>query len=181
MTAVIGAGRDWGEAGPAARSGLPKKEMSTMRLFVFFLALFVAAPATPILVGASDPPRTITIVGTDDMKYSVTTITAKPGETIQVRLTSKGKIPKVAMAHNFVLLKIGTNIDKLLTDGAAHRATGFIAPASAGAIIAKTGMAGPGETVQVTFKVPDKPGRYPYICTFSGHYQAGMKGTLVVK
>lgn len=152
-----------------------------MRLFVLTLAVLVAYPATTTFAGASDPVRTIQIVGTDDMKYSVTTITAKPGETIQVRLTAKGTIPKVAMAHNFVLLKIGTNIDKLLADGAAHRATDFIAPASASAIIAKTGMAGAGETVQVTFKVPEKPGRYPYICTFSGHYQAGMKGTLVVK
>jgi azurin len=152
-----------------------------MRLLVFVLALLVATPVSSILAGASDPPRTITVVGTDDMKYSVTTITAKPRETIQIRLTSKGKIPKVAMAHNVVLLKIGTNIDKLLADGAAHRATDFIAPASMGAVIAKTAMAGPGETVQVTVKVPEKPGRYPYICTFSGHYQAGMKGTLVVK
>jgi azurin len=152
-----------------------------MRLLVFVVALLVATPGSSILAGASDPPRTITVVGTDDMKYSVTTITAKPGETIQIRLTSKGKIPKVAMAHNVVLLKIGTNIDKLLADGAAHRATDFIAPASMGAVIAKTAMAGPGETVQVTVKVPEKPGRYPYICTFSGHYQAGMKGTLVVK
>ena len=152
-----------------------------MRLFVLTLALLVAHPATTTFTAASDPVRTIQIVGTDDMKYSVTTITAKPGETIQVRLTSKGKIPKVAMAHNFVLLKIGTNIDKLLADGAPHRATDFIAPASMSAVIAKTTMAGPGETVQVTFKVPEKPGRYPYLCTFSGHYQAGMKGTLVVK
>ena len=152
-----------------------------MRLFVLTLALLVAHPATMTFAVASDPARTIQIVGTDDMKYSVTTITAKPGETIQVRLTSKGKIPKVAMAHNFVLLKIGTNIEKLLADGAAHRATDFIAPASMSAVIAKTALAGPGETVQVTFKVPEKPGRYPYLCTFSGHYQAGMKGTLVVK
>jgi plastocyanin len=42
-------------------------------------------------------------------------------------------------------------------------------------------MAGPGETVQVTFTAPSKPGKYPYLCTFSGHYQAGMKGVLIVK
>ena len=31
-----------------------------------------------------------------------------------------------------------------------------------------------------TFTVPAKPGRYPFVCTFSGHFQAGMKGTLIV-
>jgi uncharacterized cupredoxin-like copper-binding protein len=50
-----------------------------------------------------------------------------------------------------------------------------------GAVIAKTPFAGPGETVQAVFTVPAKPGKYPFICTFAGHYQAGMKGTLVVK
>ena len=42
-------------------------------------------------------------------------------------------------------------------------------------------MAGPGETVDVTFKVPAKAGSYPFTCTFPGHSAAGMKGTLVVK
>lgn len=151
-----------------------------MRAFALML-LLVASPAAPYLAGAADPPRTIDIVGTDDMKYSVTTITAKRGETIRVRLASKGVMPKVAMAHNFVLLKIGTDILKLLQEGAPHRGTDFIAPASMTQVIAKTTLAGAGETVQVTLKVPDKPGRYPYICTFAGHYQAGMKGTLIVK
>jgi azurin len=85
------------------------------------------------------------------------------------------------MAHNFVLLKIGTNIDKFLADGAPHRATDFISPALMSSVIAQKSLAGPGETVQVTFTVPSKPGRYPYLCTFAGHYQAGMKGVLIVK
>jgi len=131
--------------------------------------------------GATDPVRVVEIIGTDDMKYSVTTITAKPGETLRIRLTSKGKIPKVAMAHNFVLLEIGTNILALLKEGAPHRNTDFIPTSMMSSVIARTGMAGPGETVQVSFTVPTRPGRYPYICTFAGHYQAGMKGTLIVK
>jgi azurin len=48
-------------------------------------------------------------------------------------------------------------------------------------VIAKTALAGPGETVDVVFAAPAKPGRYPFLCTFAGHYQAGMKGTLIVK
>jgi azurin len=153
-----------------------------MRVFALLSLLFAMAVVSPAAVDtAADPPRTIDIVGTDDMKYSVTTITAKPGEQIKVRLTVKGKIPKVAMAHNFVLLKLATNIDKLLAEGAPHRATDFIPPSMASSVIAKTPLAGPGEMVQVTFTVPSKPGKYPYICTFAGHYQAGMKGTLIVK
>lgn len=153
-----------------------------MRLFAALSILLVSASFTPTSAAkGADPARVIGIVATDDMKYSVTTINAKPGETITIRLMSKGVIPKVAMAHNVVVLKLGTDVLKLLKDGAPFRDSDFIPPAMKSAVIAKTAFAGVGETVQVTFKVPAKPGNYPYICTFAGHYQAGMKGTLVVK
>lgn len=153
-----------------------------MRLLATLSLICITASFTPAAgITAADPARTVEIIGTDDMKYSVTTITAKRGETLNIRLISRGTIPKVAMAHNVVVLKLGTDVLKLLKEGAPHRATDFIPPAMTSAVIAKTPFAGPGETVQVTFTVPAKPGRYPFICTFAGHYQAGMKGTLVVK
>jgi azurin len=128
-----------------------------------------------------DPVRTIDIVANDEMKYSLTTITAEPGEEIRIRLVSKGVIPKVAMAHNVVVVEIETDIDTLLKEGAPYRDTDFISPSMMKYVIAKTALAGPGERVQVTFRVPETPGEYPFLCTFAGHYQAGMKGTLVVK
>ena len=152
-----------------------------MRVLAAFILVLSSAVAVPAVGIAADPPRAIDIVATDDMKFSVTTVNARPGEQIQIRLAVKGTMPKIAMAHNVVVLKIGTDITKLVTEGAAHRATDFIPPAMAGNVIAKTPMAGPGETVQVIFTAPAKPGRYPFICTFGGHYQAGMKGTLVVR
>lgn len=125
--------------------------------------------------------RTIDIIGNDEMKYNVTTITARPGEKIRIRMISRGTIPKIAMAHNVVFLKGETDVIRFVNAGAAFRETDFIAPAMQNMVIAQTAFAGPGEAVQVVFSVPTKPGRYPYICTFAGHYQAGMKGTLIVK
>jgi azurin len=127
-----------------------------------------------------DPVRTIDIVATDDMKYSLNAITAAPGEELRIRLTAKGVIPKVAMAHNVVVLEIETDIETLLKEGAPYRETDFIPPSMAKNVIAKTSLAGPGERVQVTFTVPTTPGEYPFLCTFAGHYQAGMKGILTV-
>ena len=126
-------------------------------------------------------PRTIEIVASDNMKWTVTKITAKPGELLRIKLTSKGVIPKVAMAHNFVLLKAGVLVQKFVDAGASARATDFIAPAMKAQVIAASKFAGPGDTVWLDFKAPAKAGSYPYLCTFSGHYQAGMKGTLIVK
>lgn len=133
------------------------------------------------LRAAADPVRTIDIVATDDMKYSIASVTAEPGEELRIRLRSIGVIPKVAMAHNVVVLHLGTNVDALLKEGAPYRETDFIPPSMAEKVIAKTALAGPGERVQVTFTVPEAPGEYPFLCTFAGHYQAGMKGTLIVK
>ena len=140
-----------------------------------------AAAQTPPKPAAPGAPRTIDIVANDEMKYSVTTITAKPGEQLRVRIIARGVVPKIAMAHNFVLLKPGTNELKFLEAGAMFRDQDFIAPAMKDKVIAKTALAGVGETVQVVFTVPSNPGTYPYLCTFAGHFQAGMKGVLIVK
>jgi azurin len=153
-----------------------------MRLLAALLLALGSASFFPAAAKtAADPVRTVDITATDDMKYSLTTITATHGEKLRIRIAAKGAIPKIAMAHNVVVLRIGTDIVKLLQDGAPHRDTDFIPPAMKAAVIAKTPFVGSGETAEVVFTVPGKPGKYPFICTFAGHYQAGMKGTLVVK
>jgi azurin len=134
-------------------------------------------PAAPAAAGA----RTVVLRGDDTMKYNVTQIVAKPGEQLRVRLSSAGKMPKEVMAHNFVLLQAGTDVNKFVAAAATARTTNYIPAALKGQIIANTGLAGPGETVEVTFAAPTKPGKYQYICSFAGHFQAGMTGWLIVK
>lgn len=124
--------------------------------------------------------RTVEIIGTEDMKFSVPTITAKPGEQIRVRLTAKGSMPKIAMAHNFVLLTKTAKVTDFVTAAMGARPD-FIPADKKADIIAHTELAGAGETVEVTFKVPAAAGDYTYVCSFPGHFQAGMKGTLTVK
>jgi azurin len=148
-----------------------------MRRIAFSILLVLAAAS----VLSAQAPRTIEIIASDDMKWDVAKIAAKPGEAIRIKLTSKGVVPKVAMAHNFVLLKAGTDAEKFIDAGVADRATDFIGPSVKSQVIAATRMAGPNETVYVNFKAPVKAGEYPYVCTFSGHFKAGMKGVLVVK
>jgi len=157
-----------------------------------FVVVALVVVTSPLAAQGVKPPaaaapspgpkvRTVEIAGTDDMKYSVNTIVAARGEQLRIRLVSKGAMPKIVMAHNVIVLKLGTNELKFVTAGAMHRATDFIAPEMKDSVLAATRLAGPGETVDVTFKVPSVPGNYPYLCTFAGHFQAGMKGTLVVK
>jgi azurin len=148
--------------------------------------LFAAAPSAPVVAqdkpaAAAGSARTVEITGGDDMKYSVTTIPAKPGETLRIRLSSKGTLPKIAMAHNVVVLKLGSKQIDFVNAAAMARTTDFIPAEMKDQVLAATTLAGPGETVETTLKVPTTPGSYPFVCTFPGHFAAGMRGNIVVK
>ena len=139
-----------------------------------------AKPAAPAAAAAGQA-RTVEIDGTDQMKFSVTTINAKPGETIRVRLRVVSAMPKMAMSHNFVLLNAGVDAAAFANEAMMAGATGYIPAARKNQVYAATPMGGGGETVEITFKAPAKAGSYTYLCTFPGHFATGMRGTLVVK
>lgn len=141
-----------------------------------------AAPKAPAATAAAAKAgRTIQLTGGDDMKFNLTSIDAKPGETIRVVLKSIGTIPKIAMGHNFVVLKLGTDVTEFIKASMNARDTEYVPADLKAQVVAATKLAGPSESVEVTFKVPAKAGSYPFMCTFPGHYAAGMKGMLVVK
>ena len=102
-------------------------------------------------------------------------------ELPNVNVKAVGTMAKTQMAHNWVLLKQGTDAVDFATKGMAHPNTEYIDPAQNAKVIAKTKMLGGGESDSVTFTVPDKKGVYEYICTFPAHYLAGMKGKLIVE
>ena len=115
------------------------------------------------------------------MKFNLNSIEAKPGEELKVVLTNIGTQPKEVMGHNFVLLKAGSDVAAFSAAAVASKATDYIPEALKGEIIAHTALLGPRKSDEVTFKVPDAPGEYPFLCTFPAHYQVGMKGVLTVK
>jgi azurin len=140
-----------------------------------------AKKAPPAAAKSAGGARTIQLTGSEVMKYDVTEITAKPGEKLHIVLKALGTMPKIAMGHNFVLLKPGVAPLEISNAAFNARATDFIPPDMKDKIIAFTPVAGGGETVEVIFTAPTKPGKYDYLCTFPGHFAAGMKGTLTVK
>jgi len=145
------------------------------------LVLAVAVAATVgLTAGAWAAPRVVKLKGLDSMQYDVKKIEAKPGEQLEIQLTAVSTMNKAEMAHNFVLLAKGAPVDSFIMEAAMARATDYV-PGKKDFILAHTALAGGGETVKVTFNAPKEPGEYLYLCTFPGHYLAGMKGTLVVK
>jgi len=148
--------------------------MLLKRILLLFTILFMAS-------SAYSQPREIYIEGHDQLRYTVETIKAKPGETLKITLKTVSAMDKSQMSHNWVLLKQGTDALNFVTKGLSHQKNDFIDPALNNQIIAKTDMVGDGEQDSVTFTVPEKKGTYQYVCTFRAHYQAGMKGKLIVE
>jgi azurin len=150
---------------------------------ICLLASLVLVPAAPPSQAgaAAKAGRTVNLTGNDTMKYDVTTIQAKPGETLHIVLKNVGSMPKIAMAHNVVILKPGTDAAAFTSAGMTNRDTEFIAPAQKANVLASTQLAGAGETVELTFKVPAKPASYDFVCTFPGHFAAGMHGKIIAK
>jgi len=125
--------------------------------------------------------RTVELIGNEQMKFDKTEIAAKPGETLRIVLKAVGAMPKTIMAHNFVLLQPTADVAEFNKAAFNARETGFIPPDKKDDVIAATGLAGAGETVEVTFKAPAKAGSYNFLCSFPGHFAMGMRGKLIVK
>jgi azurin len=143
---------------------------------VFTRAMTAATAAAP-----PAQPRVIAIAGGDNLAFSMPAITAKPGESLRVVVSTKSMQPKATMAHNFVLLAPGTDPSAFAMMAAMSKATEYIPAGLKAKILVSTRMAGSGETVSADFKAPVKPGQYTYICSFPGHLSAGMRGVLTVR
>jgi len=143
-------------------------------------ALLVLSALSPVHARQA-APRVVHIDVGDSMKFSVVTISARPGEMLKVVLKGIGQMPKVAMGHNFVLLRKGADPKKFVDVSINARDTEFIAPSVKDQMLAATRLVGPGETAETTFAAPKQPGDYVYLCSFPGHYALGMKGILTVK
>ena len=106
-------------------------------------------------------------------------IPAKPNQPIRIEFDNPDATP-----HNFVLVQpnsleeVGLAANEMAKDPEAAKSGQFIPKSKK--IIVYTNMLKQGEKETLRFKSPRKPGRYPYLCSFPGHW-AIMKGTLVVK
>lgn len=91
-----------------------------------------------------------------------------------------------AVQHNWVLVNGGDDVAKEINAAAqaqsraARSAEGALPPADTPGLLLATPMLNPGEEITVTFQPPG-PGTYEFICTFPGHYEAGMRGKLIVR
>jgi azurin len=178
--------------------------MESLNSFAKTLTLFITLFFAGLSLAYAQNVRTLNIIGTNQMKFTVPQkesgvtvgkkvkgdngktqyilkkIEAKPGQKMKIILHNYSKLPASAMSHDWVLLKMNANPMKVANKSSQAREKGYIASSVENEIIAHSGIVSGGNSDSVTFTVPDKTGKYEFICTFPGHYAAGMKGKLVV-
>ncbi len=111
------------------------------------------------------------------MAFDKTILHAKVGQTVEIVLNNKDEMP-----HNLVVIeagsleRFGNMVDDFLKDPDAAK-SGYVP--NSRYVLGATKMLEPGTSDAFIFKLPNKPGRYPFVCTFPGHWQM-MKGEIIV-
>ena len=128
-------------------------------------------------------PIKIVIESNDLMKFDKSSINVEKGKVYEITLKNVGKLPKVAMGHNLIILKPGINAltfgQALITKYGATVQNEWNPVKGSMLILKQTKMLGPGE--QETLKIKfDKSGAYHYLCSFPGHF-GQMRGIINVK
>jgi azurin len=136
----------------------------------------IAAKPNPWKSGPAG--RTLEVTAALGLKFAQMELHAKAGEALTVRFVNPDAVP-----HNWVLIKPGT------LNSVGDAANRMIAAPDAVErhyvpestdVLAYTDMTNPGESFEIHIQAPAEPGRYPYLCTFPGHWVA-MNGMLIVE
>lgn len=127
---------------------------------------------------AIEDARSITIAAAKNLTFDVTELRARVGEPLRLTFKNPDAVP-----HNWALLKPGTlkevgeQVNKLISDPDA--AARQYVPKTDN-VLAYTNVVEPYSMYTIYFRAPATPGRYPYLCTFPGHWMV-MNGTLIVE
>jgi azurin/lysophospholipase L1-like esterase len=114
----------------------------------------------------------------NQMQFAPKEIRVKAGKMVRVVFENPD-----LMLHNFVLLRPGSGEEVgALADQMAAQADAAAreyVPDSP-KVLHATGLVQPGARAELKFKAPGTPGRYPYLCTFPGHWRI-MQGEMIVE
>lgn len=115
----------------------------------------------------------------NEMKYDLTAFEVEAGKPVEIVFQNPD-----FMQHNLVITKpgekekVGLAADKLAADpkGAALDYVPKMPE-----VLFSSPLLDPEKTITLKFTAPEKPGNYPYICTFPGHWRIMQGNMRVVK
>lgn len=122
--------------------------------------------------------RPVRIEAAQNLQFNMTELHARAGEPIRLTFNNPDAVP-----HNWVLLKpntletVGKLSNQLISNPDAV-ADHYVPKTDD--VLVYTDVVEPYSDFTIYFNAPKKPGRYPYLCTFPGHWMV-MNGTLIVQ
>jgi putative heme-binding domain-containing protein len=122
--------------------------------------------------------RAIRLEAGKNLTFATPTIRAKAGESIRLTLANPDVVP-----HNWVLVKpgmlntVGEMANRLIADPDAA-ARNYVPKADE--VLVYTDVVPPQEGRTIYFRAPRERGRYPFLCTFPGHWMV-MNGEMLVE
>ena len=153
--------------------------MSASSIAVRGVALLLVAVAAAACAGQPAKPtagRVIEIT-MNEFSFSPRSITVRPGETVTLKFTNVGSLEHEFMAGRAPVPSRGYTEDWLKRavpalanhthPGEEHLGEGIRVSADWGN--------------RVTLVVPEEKGTYEFGCFIAGHYEGGMKGSIIVR
>jgi azurin len=122
--------------------------------------------------------RVLSIEAGKNLSFSARSFKVKAGEPIKLTFVNPDSVP-----HNWALLKPGTLarvgdlVNKIIAEPDA--ASRHYIPHSDDVLV-YTDIVVPQDQFTISFRAPAAPGRYPYLCTFPGHWMI-MNGEMIVE
>ena len=122
--------------------------------------------------------REIKIEAGKNLSYSVRSFSVRASEPLKISFVNPDVVP-----HNWVLIKpgalvkVGEMTNRMIAEPDAV-ARHYVPRTDD--VLVFTDMVYPDEVFSVSFRAPAKPGRYPFLCTFPGHWMV-MNGEMLVE
>lgn len=146
---------------------------------VFAKAYKGRMPSSEGAVDGSAEKATVIQIKTvkNEMKYDISEFVVQAAKPVEIVLENVD-----FMQHNLVIVapgqkeKVGAAADKMAADPTGAEKD-YIP--EMGEVLYATALVNPEEKVVLRFTAPDKPGMYPFICTFPGHWRI-MQGVMKV-
>jgi azurin len=163
---------------PYQATYLMHKELFTRkRLRTLLIGLMLSLPTVATFAQVCET----TIQSDDALRFTPEKIEIPLAcKTFTVTLKHTGRLPKLAMGHNWVLAKLNDLDGVSRTGMLAGAEYGYVDPKDV-RVIAHTGVVGGGESTSVSFDVSKLSAdhRYGFVCTFAGHSPI-MRGIVVL-
>jgi azurin len=142
------------------------------------IGLEAPKPSKPNPWAKGEAGREIIIEAALGLQFVQKQLSAKAGEKVTIRFKNPDVVP-----HNWLLAKpgslekLGALCNLMITDPKGLEK--HYVPDSP-EVLVYTDMTNPQGTFTIHFTAPEKPGSYPYLCTFPGHWMI-MNGQLKVE